>query len=476
MPSRARRFTLAALLCSVFTAALEATVVATAMPSVVADLGGIELYGWVGAVYLLTSTVTMPVFGKLADQRGRKPVLLAAIVLFLLGTAASGAAQSMLTLILARALQGVGAGGIQPIALTVVGDLYPPDRRAKIQGMFGSVWALAGVSGPLLGGFLVTAASWRWTFYVNVPVGIVAALWIATFYTERVERKPHRFDVLGVATLSLGVVCLLLGVGGTFPWFTLPLSLLLLVGFVLAERRAPEPLVPLALMRERLFATSNGMSLLLGAVMMGTLLYLPLHAQAVLGHTPTEAGTVITPMMLGWPMATAVSGRLLKRHGYRAVVRGGGALVLLSALLLLLPLGSASAMWCLRLNQLVLGFGLGFANTAAVIAVQDSVEWQQRGAATAATLFARTIGGALSAGALGALLANALLGSVPPGAVDELLRTSADGGHAVAAPELAEPLQMGMRAVFHAIVGLSVLAWLSSLAFPQHRSRLPRHP
>ena len=202
MPPRARRFTLAALLCSMFMAALEATVVATAMPSVVADLGGIELYGWVGAVYLLTSTVSMPVSGKLADQRGRKPILLAAILVFLLGSMASGAAQSMVQLILARALQGLGAGGIQPIALTVVGDLYRPEQRAKIQGLFGSVWALAGVSGPLLGGFLVSTLSWRWTFYVNVPFGLVAALLIVVFYRESVRSGARSFDILGVTTLT----------------------------------------------------------------------------------------------------------------------------------------------------------------------------------------------------------------------------------------------------------------------------------
>jgi MFS family permease len=294
---------------------------------------------------------------------------------------------------------------------------------------------------------------------------------IVAFYSENVERKAHRFDVLGVFTLGTGVVCLLLGVGGTASWFTVPLSAALLAAFVWVESRAAEPLIPLGLMKRRLFAISNGMGLLLGAVMMGVLLYLPLYAQAVLGSSPTEAGTVITPMMLGWPIASALSGRLLQRFGYQNVIRAGGVLLFAGSLILLLPLDADNAVWLLRLNQLVLGFGLGFANTAAVIAVQDSVEWQERGVATAAMLFSRTIGGALSAGGLGALLAASLLGKVPAGAIDDLLGAAARGGHRVVSEELAAPLHAGMHELFHAIVGVALLAWLSTLAFPQHRAR-----
>ncbi len=473
-PSTRRFATLAALLSAVFMSAMEATVVATAMPTVVADLGGIELYGWVGAIYMLASTVTIPLFGKLADQRGRKPALMWGIAIFLLGSMASGMASSMLMLIAARGLQGIGAGAIQPVSMTLIGDLYPAEQRARVQGLFGAVWALAGVSGPLLGGFLVASLSWRWVFFVNLPFGAIASVLLGVALVESRESRQHSFDLLGMATLSGGVVCLLLGAGGTLPALSLPAALGLLGVFLLVEQRAQEPLVPLRLMRARLIAASNLCSLLLGAVMMGVLLYVPLYVQSVLGGSPTVAGTSVATMMLGWPLASSLSGRLIARFGYRRMVRVGGVVVLASTAPLLMPLDAETGPWLFRLNAFILGLGLGFANTAIIIAVQDSVERQQRGIATAALLFFRTIGGALSAGGLGGLLAASLGKHVPPELLDALMRPGHEGASGQLPADLLHYLEVGMHDVFLATALLGALACVTAFLFPQRTHAAPQ--
>ncbi len=477
MPAQSHRaLTLAALLSSMFMAAMEATVVATAMPSVVADLKGIEHYGWVGAAYLLSSTVTMPLFGKLADQRGRKPVMLWGISLFLLGSMASGAAQDMLQLIVARALQGVGAGAIQPISMTLVGDLYRPEQRAKVQGLFGAIWAVAGISGPLLGGFLVDALSWRWVFYVNVPFGFIAATLLVTSFAERRQGTEHRLDVLGVLALSTGVVCLLLGASGSHPVVTLPAALVTLGAFIVIEQRAAEPLLSLPLLKTRLMATSNAMCILLGAVMMGVLNYVPLHVQAIWGGTPTQAGTSIAPMMLSWPLASVVSGRLLIRFGYRPMVRLGGLLIAAATTLLLVPVAAEFGPWLMRLCCFALGLGLGFANTALIIAVQDSVQWRQRGVATAVLLFSRSIGGAVSVGGLGALLSASIGQTEGRQMLDELLRPGPKTIGSASLGAVHDALAGGLVDVFRTLVALAALAWLATLSFPRTTQSAPSTP
>ncbi len=471
MPQQTHRpMALAALLAAVFMAAMEATVVATAMPTVVTDLGGLDLYGWVGAIYLLASTVTMPLFGKLADQRGRKPILLWGIAIFLLGSMASGAVSSMPQLIAARGLQGVGAGAIQPVSMTIVGDLYPARQRARVQGLFGAVWALAGVSGPLLGGFLVAALSWRWVFFVNVPFGVLAALLLSSSLVEHGNAESHKLDLFGTITLTGAIVALLLGAGGRAPLLSFALAASLLAAFIWIERHVPEPLVPLTLMSERLIARSNLIGTLLGAVMMGLLLYVPLHVQTILGGSPTEAGMSVATMMLGWPLASSLSGRLIARFGYSTMVRCGGTLVLLSTAPLLLPLDTESGPWLFRSAALVLGLGLGFANTAIIIAVQDSVTHQERGTATAALLFFRTIGGALSAGGLGALLAASVGQHID---IDRLhtLMNVADAQGGSSPPEIASAMATGMQDVFAGLAVLAGAACMAAFFFPRSTAR-----
>ncbi len=294
-----RPLTVISLLLSLSMAAMEMTVVSTAMPTVVGDLGGIHYYSWVFTAYLLTSTVTVPLYGKLADLYGRKPVLLAGIGVFLVGSMASGLAQSIGALIAFRALQGLGAGAMQPTTLTIVGDIYNLEERSRMQGVFGAVWGVAGLIGPLLGGIIVKYLSWRWVFFINVPAGIAAAALLVVALHENVEHRQHSLDWSGAGLLTLGLTALLFGVhGGRASSIGLPLAAFCLVLFYFAERRAPEPVLPLDLFRQRVIGVSTAAGALVGAGMIAMVTYVPLYVQGVLGGSPTEAGSAITPMFV----------------------------------------------------------------------------------------------------------------------------------------------------------------------------------
>src|SRR5579859_5280551 len=297
MPKTHRPLTVVGVLLAMFMSAMEATVVGTVMPTVVQKLGGIELYGWTGAVYLLAATVTMPLYGKLADLYGRKPVMMLGMAFFLAGSMASGLSRTMMQLIAFRAVQGLGAGGLQPIAMTVVGDIFRPAERARIQGVFGAVWGVAAMSGPLLGGLIVHVLSWRWVFFINVPFGVVSAVLITSFFHEPVQKKDHTLDIAGTVLLASAIVALLLGVTRVEPLIMLPLAVLLLVGFVLVELRAREPVLSVALLRRPVIGVSNTAGALVGSVMSSTVIYLPLYVQGVLGGSVTSAGAAVAPML-----------------------------------------------------------------------------------------------------------------------------------------------------------------------------------
>jgi EmrB/QacA subfamily drug resistance transporter len=458
----------AAIVLSMFMSAMEATVVATAMPTVVADLHGIELYGWVTSIYMLASTVTIPLWGKLADLRGRRPVMLAGLVFFLVGSVLSGAAGGMVALIAFRAVQGVGAGALQPVALTIIGDLFTIEERGRMQGIFGAVWGLAAISGPLLGGLIVHALGWRWVFYVNVPFGLLSAAMLVTFYRDP-ERAaaPGRLDVAGALILSLTVLALLAGVGGRSPAVTLPLAALGLAAFLAVERRAPEPMIPLSLFRDRVIAVASVAGALMGAVMMASLTYLPLHVQSVLRGSPTEAGTAVAPMLIGWPVASAVAGRLLARVSYRALVRVGLAALGAATFALWRLLAGGAGTGAMRVVMLVFGAGMGLANTAMIVVVQERAGFAMRGVATASTMFFRTIGGAVAVGALGALLARRVAGDVPESLLRQMLGPEHGAGVDPAVLHAAGAHLAGaMVVVFGAIAALGALAALTGPFFP----------
>lgn len=465
-----RPLTVVALLLSLSMAAMEMTVVSTAMPTVVGDLGGIHLYSWVFTAYLLTSTVTMPLYGKLADLYGRKPVLLAGIAVFLAGSMASGLAHSIGALIAFRALQGLGAGAMQPVTLTIVGDIYNLEERSRMQGVFGAVWGVAGLIGPLLGGVIVRYLSWRWVFFINVPAGIAAAALLVLALHEQVEPRRHSLDWAGAGFLMLGLVALLAGThGGRASAIGLPAAAFLLVLFYAVERQAKEPVLPLGLFRQPVMAVSTLLGALVGAGMISMVTYVPLYVQGVLGASPTAAGSAITPMVIGWPIASAIAGRSLPRVGFRPLIRGGLVVSALAAAALAFFLRPGASIHVAQVATALFGVGLGFANTSLLIAVQTSVEWRQRGIATASTMFARTIGGTLAVGALGGILAATLLSdaSVPAGAADQLLGPAHGTGlDPTVLRALTASLQSGLGMVFWVIAGIAAGAAVASLAFP----------
>lgn len=461
-----RPLTVVALLLAMFMAAMEATVVATAMPTVVADLGGLELYGWVGAVYMVANTVSIPLYGKLADLHGRRPILLLGLALFVSGSIASGLSASMFQLIAFRAIQGLGAGAMQPIALTVVGDLYRADERARVQGLFGAVWGFSGIAGPMLGSLIVDLWSWHWVFFVNVPFGILTAALLLVAYHERVAREARELDLFGALTLSFAILCILACASGVWPLLTGAAGALGLAAFIAVERRAREPVLPLSLMRRRIIATGSVSGALLGAVMMATLNYVPLFIQGVLGGTPAQAGSAITPMLVGWPLAASFSGRLLIRTGYRPLIRAGSAVVFAAAGLLVWFTVRGASLNELRVTMGLLGVGLGLANTALIIAVQESVDWAERGVATASSMFFRTIGGALAVGGLGALLAKALGPGVPAPLLNQLLQAHGRDLLPSQVHAISRALGGGLGQVFVATLWIAAAGLVAALLFP----------
>lgn len=467
-----RALTVLGLVLAMAMAALEATVVATAMPTVIGDLGGIHSYAWITNAYLVASSVTVPIYGKLSDIYGRKPIFLFGIALFLIGSAASGAAQSMTQLILFRALQGLGAGSMQPMALTIVGDIFNLDERAKMQGVFGASWGFFGLTGPMLGGLIVKQLGWRFVFYVNIPFGVIAAALVVFALHERIEKREHRLDVLGALLLTAGVIALLIAASRP----SLPVTvgsalaaLVLLALFVWIERRAPEPLLPLSLFARPVILVSSLAGAIIGGAMIATLTFVPLFVQGALGGSPTDAASAITPMVVGWPLASALSGRLIPKVGFRPLILLG-LFITAGAGLALSLFGESHGLGGLRITSAVFGVGMGFANTALLIAVQTSVTWEQRGIATASTMFFRTIGGALAVGVMGGVLSAALLSdpSIPPDTANQILsREGAASLDPALLDRLSAVLSLGLGRVFWIIAGMALTALFASFWFPK---------
>lgn len=471
MPKTRRPLVVAALMMSLFMAAMEVTVVSTAMPTVISDLGGLELYAWVFTAYMLSSTVTVPIYGKLADLYGRKPVMLFGIAVFLIGSILSGQARTMTGLIAFRALQGLGAGAMQPIALTIVGDIFSLEERGRMQGLFGAVWGFAGLSGPMLGGLIVKAIGWRWIFYINVPFGIVAALLLSFALVENIEKQKHKLDVLGALLLSASIIVLL--VSGSSFWLSLAIASALLAAFLWVEGRAAEPLLPLDLFRRRFMAVASVAGALIGGAMVTTTTYVPLFVQGVLGGSPTDAGGAITPMVVGWPIASALGGRLLPRVGFRPLVVLGFLIAATAATAFATLIGPNASLTLPHITMAAFGVGLGFANTVLLIGVQSSVSWQQRGIATASTMFFRSIGGALAVGLTGRILADGIAKASSGSGESVSTLLGPDHGQSLG-PELlsalSSALETSLGTIFWVVAGLALAAFTVSLAIPELKS------
>lgn len=409
---------LAGLLAGVFLAALDMSIVGTALPRIVSDLGGLNHLSWVVTAYLLTSTASTPLWGKISDLYGRRPMFQTAITVFVAGSVLSALAESMPMLIGGRAIQGIGAGGLMALALSIVGDVIPPRERGRYQGYFGAVFGFSSVSGPLVGGWFTDGPGWEWIFWINVPIGIAAlvATTIALRDMPKVRRE-HKIDYLGAAVIVASVTAILLytaWAGNEYGW-TDPYSLALLAGgvllaglFVWVESRAEEPIIPLRLFRNRVFSPTVAFTALLGVAMFGGIIFLPVYFQVVQGMTPTESGLALVPMMAGILLTSIGSGRLMTRTGHYKVFPIVGAAVVTVAYLLLRTLGADTPYWRVGLFIFVLGAGLGFTMQTVVTAVQNAVERRDMGAATSSVTFFRTMGGAFGTAIFGAVLTSRL--------------------------------------------------------------------
>ena len=406
-----------ALFLALWLAALDQTVVSTALPTMVADLGGLSYLSWVVTAYLLTSTVAGPLYGKFGDLYGRKIVLQVAIAVFLVGSALCGIAQNMVQLIVFRAIEGIGGGGLIVITIAVIGDLIPPRERGRYQGFFGAVFGTATIVGPLVGGFLVDHLSWRWIFYINLPTGILAMAVIAAVLPSRSTRRRHAIDYTGalLLTAALSAVILFTGLGGTtLPW-TSPVMLGLLaasvagtVAFIVVELRSPEPILPMSLFGNRNFAVASGVGFIVGLSLFGAVTFLPIYLHVVKGVSPLTSGVLLMPMMLGMLATSVISGRIISRFGrYKLFpILGTGTMTFGLGALSLLTIESDD--WQTAIDALWLGLGMGMVMQVLIIAVQNSVDYKHLGVATSGTMLFRSLGGALGVALFGAIFANRL--------------------------------------------------------------------
>lgn len=407
-----RPFVLASIMLAMFLAAIEATIVSTAMPSIVSDLGGFSLYSWVFSAYLLTNASTVLIFGKLSDIFGRKPIFLLGITLFLTGSMLCGFSTSMTMLITFRFIQGIGAGALMPIASTIVGDIYTKEERAKIQGYLASVWGISAVTGPALGGFFVDVLNWKYVFWMNLPLGILALLGIMLFFHENLDKKKISIDFAGSILLIIGVSSLMFilvegGVG--VAWKSLQMYLLIttvLISFILftfQELKATNPMMPFNIWRHKTISVANITSLISGMILIGVSSYLPAFVQGVMERSATVAGFTLTMMSVGWPISSTIAGKLLLRIGYRKTSLIGGVALIIGGLFFYFLSPDKGPVWA-GTGSFFIGVGMGLTTTSFIVSIQNTVDWTTRGIATASNMFMRTLGSALGAALLGGIL------------------------------------------------------------------------
>ena len=439
--------------------AIDATILATAVPSIVRDLGGFTAFPWLFSVYLLAQVVSVPVYAKLADMFGRKPIMLFGIGLFVLGSVLCGVAWSMPALILFRAVQGLGAGAIQPMSITIAGDIYTVAERARAQGYIASIWGISSVVGPTLGGLFSQLEIWRWIFFVNIPLGLFAGALIWRNFREHIERRRHRIDYSGSVLLTVAMSLLILGIlegGQAWAWTSVQsitvfaVGAALLVSFVFVERRAAEPVLPLFLFRRRLVLTTSLIALGAGVIVIGLTSYVPTYLEGAIGAPPLVAGLALAALTLGWPLAATFSGRLLYlRYGFRPTVLTGISFVFIGAVILVLRAHAPNVV-VVAAACFVMGLGMGLVVSPSLIAAQASVGWEERGVVTGANMFARSIGSAVGVAVFGAI-ANAIIANA--------------GG-----PNSPQAIINGAAAVFLSVSVAVLLTAVAALCMPAVRA------
>lgn len=480
--------TMIAAMSGMFLASLDSTIVSTAMPTIVGDLGGIDKYAWVFSAYLLAEISTIPLWGRLADMFGRKKIFLVGMGIFLVGSACSGMASSMMALVVFRAVQGVGAGCLLPVAQTITADLFTLEQRAKVSAFYSAVFGFSAIIGPLVGGFITDNFSWRWVFYVNIPIGIAAMVLVAVVMIEPLEhRHKHKLDWLGIATLLGWTVLLVFALesgGRDYAWGS-PLivgcfvgSALLFVGFVVAERRATEPLIPFDLFEVPMLRASAVITIAIGVAMFGMISFLPLFVRVVVGSSATGAGQVLTPMMLAMMVSSAAGVRLVLRLGYRVVCSAGFA-VLATGVFLLTRLTVDATRLDVSIAMVFIGFGTGFVFMATSLAAQSSVDLPRMGVATGLVNFTRQLGGAVGIAVASAVMLNGLasrLGVAFPGQDIDTSSLLAPGSGAQSLPESAQELVRGafagaLHSVFVMTLFVVIVGAFSVLLMPRGSAR-----
>jgi EmrB/QacA subfamily drug resistance transporter len=484
-----RPFILASIVLAMFMAAIEATIIATALPSIIGDLGGFALLSWVFSAYLLMQAITIPVYGKLADLFGRKPVFIFGIVVFMVGSILCGFAQSIHMLILFRLIQGFGAGAVMPIATTIVGDIYTLEERAKIQGYLASVWGISSIVGPLLGGFIVEYLHWSWVFWVNIPLGILAIVGILTFLHEELEKKKRSIDYIGASLFFVAIsslMLLLIQGGVTWSWNSAPVIFLIIIFgcslplFIWQEKRAPEPLMPLGIWKDRLIAVSNIASLMTGAILIGVSSFLPTFVQGVMKQPPIVAGFTLATMSIGWPIAATVAGRIYLKIGFRTTAILGGVSLLIGALFFVTLQPSYGPVWA-GVGSFFIGVGMGLTTTTFVVSIQSSVDWKTRGVATAANMFMRILGSMIGVALLGGILNSRMSTYLSNKGVNLELSLDLDITHMLLDPEqrgkltpdalqvLRDGLSVSLHTVYWGVFILAILCFVLILNLPKRK-------
>jgi EmrB/QacA subfamily drug resistance transporter len=472
-----KRSIVIAVMVAMFLGAVEGTVVTTAVPTIVKELNGFELISWVFSLYLLTSAISTPIYGKLSDLYGRKNVLSVGIIIFLIGSSLCGISQTMYQLIAFRAVQGLGAGSIFTVTYTIVGDVFSLSERAKVQGWLSTVWGIASLAGPFLGGFLIDYLSWHWIFFINIPFGIMSIILIQKNLKENFERKKHKIDYAGTAALSASIIALLYGVlvGGESQSFysltivvSLAITVIFLIAFYFIEKKAEEPIIPFDIFTKTNIIV-NIISFLASAVLIGVDVYMPIYMQNVLGFGATISGVSMAPMSVAWLVSAVILGKAIPKHGERAVI-ALSTIILVVSCALLPTLTVSSPLLLVIIYITIMGFGFGGSFTTLTIVVQSSVDYNKRGAATASNSLVRTLGQTIGVGVFGSMFNLSIVKYFSKlgiqGVEPNNLYSAASVNYGVSIDQIKASLHSGLYSVFILLTILTVVSLTLSFILP----------